>query len=150
MRSLPKISLLAAVICASAVQAQDFQAEPQDGNGSYTTATEIKAILPHTKAGWIGVRRYDGNDLIYFTNLLMWRCGMHQIKYGLNGEEMKVLEMEPCYDDEAAPNNLKIDGAILPFDTYGLDTIKTIELEILYDDMSTESASFERDAVHIP
>jgi len=134
-------------VCSGAANAQEFLAEPQDASGKFITATEIKMILPHTKAQWIAVRPYEGQDLLYFTNLLAWRCGLHQIRYSVNGAEMKVLEMEPCYVDEGAPNALKVDGAILPFLSFPLNTIVTIKLELLYDDLSQETAEYDRGAV---
>jgi len=144
----------ATFICASGIaiaQSSDtpFVAESQDATGQFTTATEIKAILPYTKAQWIAVRPYEGQDLLYFTNLLAWRCGMHQIRFGVNGGDKQVLAMEPCYLDEAAPNALKIDGDILPYVTFPIESIETIELELLYDDLSKESAEYERAAVQI-
>lgn len=131
------------------MNAQNFQAEPQDASGKFTTATEIKAILPHTKAQWIAVRPYEGRDLLYFTNLLAWRCGLHQIRYSVNGAEMQALEMEPCYVDEGAPNALKVDGDILPYLEFPLNTIVSIKLELLYDDLSQETADYDRQSVQI-
>lgn len=140
------VSLVAASSIASA---QSYKAEPQDATGKFLTATEVKQILPHTKAQWIAVRPYDGQDLLYFTNLLSWRCGLHEIQFAVNGAPMRVLEMEPCYAEEGAPNALKMEGGILPFVGMPLDSIQTIELEILYDDMSREAASFDRASVQI-
>jgi len=133
----------------SLAMAQDFAAEPQDPSGKFLTATEIKQILPHTKNSWIAVRPYDGQDLLYFTNLLAWRCGLHQISFAINGGALQPLITEPCYADEAAPNALKMDTGVLPYVAFGPDTIKTIQLHLLYDDMSEETARFDRQSVQI-
>lgn len=137
------------LMAAGPVHAQTFLTEPQDVSGKFTTATEIKMILPHTKAQWIAVRPYEGQDLLYFTNLLAWRCGLHQIRYSVNGAEMQALEMEPCYLNEGAPNALKIDQGILPYVIYPMNTIVTIKLELFYDDMSLETADYDRQSVQI-
>ena len=76
---------------------------------SMTTAAEIRPILTATKPQWVAVREYDGKDLVYFTNLLAWRCGVTSVSYGLNGAAPEtVLPMEPCYEAEATPNALKM------------------------------------------
>lgn len=142
------LGIVFSALFAQVVVAQEFVAEAQDGSGKFTTATEVKAILPHTKASWIAVRAYEGRDLLYFTNLLAWRCGLHQIKYGVNGGTKDVLNMEPCYENEGAPNALKIED-IQPYVVFPLQSVQSIELELLYDDMSTESAEFSRSDVQI-
>ncbi len=126
-----------------------FEAEPQTPTGRFLTATEVKPILEATRAQWIAVRPYEGKDWLYFTNLLAWRCGLYQIRYAVNGGEMKVLEMEPCYDEEGAPNALKMDAGIMPFVTFPLNSVETIRVELLFDDLTEASADYQRAAVQI-
>lgn len=140
---------LALGLPVSAQSTTPYEAEPQVASGKFTTATEIKAILPHTKAQWIAVRPYEGQDLLYFTNLLAWRCGLHEIRYGVNGGDKQVLVMEPCYVNEVAPNALKVDQGVLPYVSLPLESVQTIELELLFDDLSEDRASYERAAVQI-
>ena len=69
------------------------------------------------------MREWEGQDLIYFTNLLAWRCGVDSVAYGVNGAAAETaLAMEPCYEAEAQPNALKMDGGILPYVLRGLLT----------------------------
>ncbi|MGR3660213.1 MAG: hypothetical protein ACU0CA_03365 [Paracoccaceae bacterium] len=134
---------------ASAQSANSFAAEDQTASGKFTTATEVKMILDATKDDWIGVRNWNGNDLLYFSNLLAWRCGTHEISYSVNGAEMQVLAMEPCYIDEPAPNALKLDGDIQLYLVFEENSIETIEVHVLYDDLSEVTVPYERAAVQM-
>ena len=127
--------IFASLLAASPLAAQNF-----------TTAAEVKPIVGAIKAQWIAVRPWEGQDLLYFTNLLSWRCGLSQIRYAVNGAALKVYPAEPCYEDENAPNALKLDG-ILPYIKLPANSIQTIEVVITYDDGSEDQASYERAAV---
>jgi len=117
---------------------------------AFTTAAEVKPILNATKANWIAVREYDGHDLIYFTHLESWRCGLEGVKYGVNSDSAdQVWTLETCYEGEAAPNAMKAEGR-LPYTSLPLGSVQTITIELLYDDGTTDSATFERKAVMIP
>ncbi|MEO5615906.1 MAG: hypothetical protein ABIR04_13420 [Cypionkella sp.] len=117
---------------------------------NFTTAAEIKPILDATRANWIAVREFDGRDLLYFTQLLSWRCGLSEIRYGLNGAAPDtVWAMEPCYDTEPQPNALKMEGAEI-FLTAPLGSIQTISISVIYDDGTAASADFNRAAVMTP
>lgn len=116
-----------------------------------TTAAEIRPILTATKPQWVAVRAYEGRDLVYFTNLLAWRCGVSAISYGLNGAAPDTaLAMEPCYEGEASPNALKMDQGILPYIEADLGSVATVSLLVTYDDGSTDTAEYTRQAVLLP
>lgn len=132
-----------------AVESSLFVAEDQTPTGKYTTATEVRMILPHTQAQWIALRPWEGQELLYFTNLLAWRCGLHQVSYAINGGDYQVLEMEPCYVDEAAPNALKMDGGVLPYVTLSADQAQTVDVRILYDDLEEFEAQYDRASIMI-
>lgn len=118
---------------------------------SFTSAAEVKPILSAIKPQWIAVREWDGQDLIYFTNLLAWRCGVDSVAYGVNGAAPDVaLVIEPCYEDEAQPNALKMDQGVLPFVTQGLASVQSVTVLVTYDDGSTETADYARAAVLMP
>ena len=130
--------LLAGLIATAApVSAQNF-----------TTAAEVKPIVGAIKGQWIAVRPWEGKDLLYFTNLLSWRCGLNEIRYAVNSIVLQKLETEPCYENESAPNALKVEG-ILPYVSFPADSIETIIVEITYDDGTTDSASYDRAQVQI-
>ncbi len=116
----------------------------------FTTAAEVKPILGATKGNWVAVREFDGNDLVYFTHLESWRCGLDGVNYGINSDVAdQVWELETCYEDEGAPNAMKAEGR-LPYITLPLGSVKTITVELVYDDGSLESAAFERAAIMTP
>lgn len=115
----------------------------------YTTAAEVRPILDATKSQWVSVREYDGKDLLYFTNLLAWRCGVEAISYTINGGPVTKFDGEPCYEQEAVPNAIKSNDK-LPFISQPLGSINSVEVQLMYDDGSTDSASYERGSILIP
>ena len=129
--------IIAALLAATPAAAQNF-----------TTAAEVKPIVGAIKAQWIAVRLWDGQDLLYFTNLLSWRCGLSEIAYSVNGAEPKLYQSEPCYEQEPAPNALKAED-ILPYITFAPNSVETIEVMITYDDGTTDSATYTRSQVQI-
>ena len=115
-----------------------------------TTTAEVKPILTMIKGMWVAVREYDGNDLLYFTMLESYRCGLDEVKYGINSDVPdQVWEQEACYVDEAAPNAMKMEDG-LPFITFELGSIETVIVEITYDDGTTDTETYERNAIMTP
>ncbi|WP_386627267.1 hypothetical protein [Sulfitobacter geojensis] len=124
-------------------------AEPQIPSGKFTTAAEVKPILNATKGNWVAVREFDGQDLLYVTHLWSWRCGLKAMAISVNGETMQNWPLPPCHDQFATPNAvLPEDGA--PYLTLRLGSVQSITLQIVYDDLSLDVASFARGDVLIP
>ena len=115
-----------------------------------TTTAEVKPILTMIKGMWVSVREYDGNDLLYFTMLESYRCGLEGVKYGINSDVAdQVWDQETCYLDEAAPNAMKMEDG-LPFITLELGSVETVIVEITYDDSTTDTVTYERKAIMTP
>lgn len=124
-------------------------AEPQIPSGKFTTATEVKPILNATKGNWVAVREYDGKDLLYVTHLWSWRCGLAAMAISLNDEPMQNWPLPPCHMEFSTPNAiLEEDGA--PYLSLRLGSVETITIQVVYDDLSTDVATFNRGDVRIP
>lgn len=125
-----------------------FAKEDQSPTGKFLTATEVRPILEATQGNWIAVREYNGQDLLYFTHLLSWRCGLHQVRFAVNGGALEVFDLPPC--DVEGPSPAAIPAEALIYLGYPLGSIETIDVELLYDDLGKAMAHFERKAVQIP
>jgi len=124
-------------------------AEPQVPTGKFTTAVEVKPILNATRGNWINVREYDGKDLLYVTHLWSWRCGLLEMRVGINGNTPEPWPLPACHMDQPMPS-VMLDSDGLPYKAFGLGSIAMVEIEITYDDLSTDGAKFNRQGVQIP
>lgn len=125
--------------------------EDQTPTGQFTTAVEVRPILGMTKSNWVAVRNYEGRDLVYFSHLLSWRCGLWDIRYGVNGEPAdNVFAMEPCNVDMAQPNVLADPINFPIYVEYPPESVETIYVEITFDDGTTDFAQFNRNEILIP
>lgn len=136
---------------APTVATQAMTPEDQTPTGQFTTAGEVKPILGMTKGNWVAVRNYEGQDLLYFTHLMSWRCGLFEVRYGLNGAApTQILPMEPCHLDTNAPNSMTQVADFLPYVTLQENSVDSVTVEVLYDDATSEVASFTRSEIQIP
>lgn len=134
---------------ADAAAPQAFAAEPQQPTGKFTTATEVKPILSATKPNWVAVREFNGQDLVYVTHLLSWRCGLLQLRYSVNGGAMREWPLPPCLTETAQPNALRSEDGP-PYRAFDPGSVRSVRVEILYDDLSTDSADYQRADVLMP
>lgn len=133
-------------ILSAAILAAGFGSTAQ---AQFMSAEEVKPILGMTQSSWVAVRVWDGNDLLYFTHLLTFRCGLEGILYGLNGETPSNLyAMEPCHEGTASPSSMDIDQypvyVVLP-----AGSVHSVTIMLKYDDGSKEVATFERAQIQI-
>jgi hypothetical protein len=124
-------------------------AEPQIPTGKFTTATEVKPILTATKANWVGLRDYGGNDLVYVTHLWAWRCGLSAMALSINDGPMKDIPLPECHLEYASPNAI-LEGDGLPYLTYPQGSVERITVQIIYDDLSHDTATFSGSQIRIP
>lgn len=126
-----------------------FTAEPQVPTGKFTTATEIRPIMELTQPNWLAISAQSGNDYLYVTQIWSWRCGLLQMQMSVNDGPMEEWPLPPCHKGTSAPNAiLESDG--LPFKLFGAGEIEQIEVELLYDDLTTSKASYTRQDILIP
>ncbi len=117
---------------------------------NFTTAAEIRPILEATRANWVAVREYDGRDLVYFTHLIAWRCGLTEVKFTINdASQIYVWPLEPCYEGTAQPNAIKAEE-YLPYVELPLGAAQTIAVVMTLDDGSVLSGGYGRAAVLMP
>lgn len=134
---------------SATITAPEPVAEPQEPTGRFTTATEVRPILNATKANWVAVREYEGRDLVYFTHLLSWRCGLIGLEYAINDGPVEAFALPDCHEDTGAPNALlPADG--LPYVSFGLQTVDKIRIHITYDDLARDTIVVARNGVLIP
>jgi len=111
----------------------------------FTDAEQARPILGMTKANWIAVREFNGQDLLYFTHLASYRCALSEIRYGVNSDQpILTYQPEPCYRDEPTPYALKSDSGVLVYVEFPLNHIRTVTVQITYTDGVQETATFDR------
>ncbi len=124
-------------------------ADPQTPTGKFTTAAEVKPIMDATRGNWVAVREYDGGDLVYVTHIWGWRCGMHAMAISINDEPLRDWPLPECHMKYTTPSAiLEEDG--LPFERHALGSVKTIDVQIVYDDLTMDAVRFERGNILIP
>lgn len=137
MQPIAGLAVLAALLAAPAA-------------AQMTTAAEIRPILEATRANWIALREFDGKDLLYFTHLSAWRCGLTAVRVTVPGVATDVpLTLEPCYEGTAQPNAIK-DDALTPYVTMPLGAGQQVTVTITYDDGTEATQSYERKEILMP
>ena len=143
-----KLTTLYLAVLGSTALAEDRVAEDQTPTGKFLAAGEVRPILEATKTSWIGVREFDGQDLVYFTHLLSWRCGLYDVQYAINGGPTQVFPIPECPPDIENAMTIPEDTQI--YITQPLGSVHTVDVTLLYDDLGTDTVQYERSAVLIP
>ena len=119
-------------------------AAPLTAQAQFNSAAEVKPILQMIVPQWVSVREFNGQDLLYFTLLEVYRCGLEQIRYVINDGKPRVWQTEPCEGDEVFS---EIGEDRLPYAEFELGSVQTVRIELIYDDGTVQSESFDRAAI---
>ena len=79
---------------------------------------------------WIAFDSGGNHGLVYFTQMLSYRCAIKEVHYSLNGAALdKSLEIPPCD---------KKDPYAIPYDAKGYfkvaDSVKSMSVQVTYTD----------------
>ena len=117
---------------------------PMTAQAQFNSAAEVKPILQMIIPQWVSLREYDGQDLLYFTLLEVYRCGLEQIRYRINGEKPRIWQADPCEDDVTFK---EIDENRLPYAEFPLQSVDEVIIELIYDDGTTQVETFPRASI---
>ena len=91
---------------------------------------QMKQILNMTQSNWVSFRDFNGKQLIYFTHLESYTCGIKEVRYSINSDDLdKVWELQPC--DTKNPMAVIKDIIYL---TVPLGTAKSIAVQVTFTD----------------
>ncbi|MHA1523418.1 MAG: hypothetical protein ACTSY1_03310 [Alphaproteobacteria bacterium] len=95
-------------------------------------AGQEKKIVPMIKANWIAFRNFNGKQLIYFTLLQSYRCGLKEIRYSLNSDALDLrFPLGPC--DPQRPNAIDTEK-FPPYITLPLGAAKSAHVQVIFTD----------------
>lgn len=85
-------------------------------------------ILDLTRGSWAYFRDYNGRQLVYFTHLEAYRCGISKVRYSLDSDALdREWALQPC--DPAKPNAITTDK---PYIALPLGTAETIAVQLTF------------------
>ncbi len=91
---------------------------------------QMKQILNMTQDNWVSFRNYNGKQLLYFTHLESYTCGIKEVHYGLNSDTLdRVWLLQPC--DPKNPMTIKKDIVYL---TMPLGYAKSVAVQVTFAD----------------
>jgi len=91
---------------------------------------QMKQILNMTQNNWVSFRDFNGKQLIYFTHLESYSCGIKEVRYSINSDDLdKIWELPPC--DSKNPMAITKDIIYL---TMPLGTAKSIAVQVTFTD----------------
>jgi len=91
---------------------------------------QMKKILNMTQNSWVSFRDFNGKQLIYFTHLEAYTCGIKEVHYSLNSNDLdKVWKLQPCASKGISGIKKDIIYLTLP-----LGTVKSIAVQLIFTD----------------
>lgn len=103
-------------------------------------AGQEKQILQATKDNWVSFRDYNGRQLIYFTHLEAWKCGITEVRFSINSDALdQIYELQAC--GETPDNAVTVHN---PYIVLHLNTAQSISVQITYEDGSKSEVVHKR------
>jgi len=91
---------------------------------------QLKKILHLTQNSWVSFRDFNGQQLIYFTHLEAYTCGIKEVRYSLNSNTLdKVWTLQPCVSDGISKITKDLIMLHLP-----LGTAQSIDVQLTFTD----------------
>ena len=91
---------------------------------------QMKQILNMTQNNWVSFRDFNGKQLIYFTHLESYTCGIKEVYYSINSDKLdKVWELQSCN-----PKNPMAVTKDIIYLTMPLGTAKSIAVQVTFAD----------------
>jgi len=110
---------------------------------SFTIAAEVKPILEMTRMNWVALRPWDGQELLYFTHLESWRCGIAEVRFSVNSTAAtRVWDMDPCFEGTAQPNAIAAER--LPYTALPADLVQSVTVVVILKDATELRQDFSR------
>ncbi|MFV2035821.1 MAG: hypothetical protein ACC631_12080 [Halocynthiibacter sp.] len=98
-----------------------------------------KTIVPLIKPSWISFRNYNGRQLIYFTMLQTYRCGLREIRYSLNSEDLdRRFALPPC--DPQRPNAIDAEK-YPPYISLPMGAVQSAAVQVTFADGSASAVA---------
>lgn len=86
-------------------------------------------ILDLTRGSWAYFRDYNGRQLVYFTHLEAYRCGITKVSYSLDSDALdQEWVLQPC--DPKKPNVITTDR---PYISLPLGTAQSVAVQLTFN-----------------
>lgn len=108
----------------------------------------IAPILDMTKANWVALRSWEGDELLYFTQIESWRCAVAGVSYAVNGGAWLTWNLAPCQVGTPSPNALPEDH--LPFIKLPADLLRDITIRVEMTDGQVLQGEYARSEILMP
>jgi hypothetical protein len=130
-----RINLIVAALIAFMMPA----AQAQDQQGRVMPLEQLKNVLNMTADNWVAFRNFNGKTLIYYSHLVSWRCGLKEVRYGVNSREPdQSWPLPEC--NKMMPNTVPYDAKI--YSTHKLNSVTTLSVQVVYDDDTASPVYF--------
>ena len=103
------------------------------GQSKVMPLAQVKKIMDLTKDSWVAFRNFSGRQLIYFTHIVSWNCGIKAARYSLDSAALdQQFPLPAC--NEQMPNAIA-DGVKIHLQ-FKLASVSKIAVQLVFDDDS--------------